>query len=141
MFWKGRSDPAVTNQALNAQFVGDTGNNYYWEPLDATNVTVAASGAAAVNAIRVGIIPGANATAGIYGAGRIDFLFHADAHYKHALAFSNASTSLVGAGQQIELSGGFWGNAAALTSLLVFPGAGGFVTDTELDLYGLTKPP
>lgn len=137
LIWKGRSDPAVTNQALNAQFNGDSGNNYYWEPLDATNATVAASGAGGVNAMRVGIIPGANATANIFGGGVVTFLFHADAHYKHALAFSNASTTLTGAGQQIEQSGGFWASAAPITSVLVFPGAGGLITDTEMSMYGL----
>lgn len=137
MMWKGRSDAAVTNQGLVAQFNGDTGNNYYGEPLDATNATVAAAGSAATSSLRVGLILGANATANIFGAGMVTFPFHTDAHYKHALASSNASTTLTVAGQEIELSGGFWASAAAITSVLVFPAAGGLITDTELSMWGI----
>lgn len=137
MFWKGRSDAAVTNQALVAQFNGDSGANYYWEPLDATNTTVAASGSGGSTSLRIGIIPGANATANIFGGGMVTFPFHADAHYKLGLASSNASTTLLGTGQQIELSGGFWANAAPITSVLVFPGAGGLITDSELTMWGI----
>jgi hypothetical protein len=137
MFGKVRTDAAVTNQALVAQFNGDTGANYYWEPLDATNTTVAASGAGASTSIRIGIVPGANATANIFGGGMVTFPFHADAHYKHALAHWNASTTLLGTGQQIELSGGFWANAAPISSVLVFPSAGGLITDSTLTMWGI----
>lgn len=137
MIGKVRTDAAVTNQALLAQFNGDTGNNYYGEPLDATNATVAAAGSAAVASLRIGIVPGANATANLFGGGMVTFPFHADAHYKHALAHWNASTTLTAAGQQIELSGGFWASAAPIASVLVFPAAGGLITDSELSMWGL----
>ncbi|MFN2591705.1 MAG: hypothetical protein ABR532_02595 [Candidatus Dormibacteria bacterium] len=136
-FWKGASSAAVTNQGLQAQFNGDTGANYYWEPLDAINTAIGAVASAGDTSMRAGIIPGSSATAGMVGGGRIDIPFAGDIYYKMLLALSGGPTTLTAAGQSLETSMAFWAAADPVTSMLLFPAAGGFVTGFGIDVYGL----
>jgi hypothetical protein len=136
-FWKGRTSAAVTNQGMGAQFNSDSGANYYYQLTDSTNVTLAAQPGVGTNSMRVGIVPGANATAGLFGGGWIIIPNYYDSHYQMAHAQSIAPTALTAAGQVMETSGGFWapGTPAPLNRLDISPAAGGFVTDSAFWFY------
>lgn len=137
VFWKARTDAAVTNQGINAQFNSDSGANYYWQVTDSNNVTLSAAPGVGTTSMRVGIVPGASATAGLFGAGRMDFPNYSDAHYKFCLAHSGAPTALTAAGQVMEDSVGFWINNAPMNAIQLAPAAGGFLTDSAFWAYGI----
>lgn len=139
VFWKGRTSAAVTNQGMGAQFNSDPGANYYWQVTDSNNVTLGAApgGPGGTNSMRVGIVPGATATAGLVGGGWIIVPNYYDAHYQMAHAQSIAPTALTAAGQVMETSGGFWAPAtpAPLNRIDISPAAGGYVTDSAFWFY------
>lgn len=138
LFWKARTDAAVTTQAINVQMNDDTLGNYYWQILYGNNVTVAAAPGIGTTSIRAGIVPGATATAGLFGAGRMDFQNYSDSAYKFANAQSGGPNSLLAAGQVVETSTGFWVNNAPMTKIQVAPAAGGFVTGSSFWAYSVT---
>lgn len=137
LFWKGRTSAAVTNQGMAAQFNSDPGANYYWQVADSGNVSLAASPGVATNSMRVGVVPGASATAGLFGGGRIDFPNYYDSQYQIALAQSIAPVALTAAGQLLEASGGFWApdTPAPLNRIDISPTAGGYITGSAFWLY------
>jgi hypothetical protein len=137
MFWKARTSAAVTNQGISAQFNSDPGGNYYWQVTDSNNVTLTAAPGVGTTSMRVGIVPGANATAGLFGGGWIIIPNYYDAHYQMAHAQSIAPTALTAAGQVMETSGGFWapGTPAPLNRIDISPAAGGYITDSAFWLY------
>lgn len=137
LFHKVRSSAAVTNQALNAQFNSDSGANYYWQLTDSVNATATPASGVGQTSMRVGIVPGSTATAGLFGGGRMDFPNYSDSNYQIGLAHSGAPTSLLAAGQVMEDSFGFWANGSPLNRLDVFPAAGGLITGSSLWLYSL----
>lgn len=139
MFWKGRSSAAVLNQGVGAQFNSDPGANYYWQITDSNNVTLAPSPGIGTTSLRVGIVPGSTATAGLFGGGWIIIPNYYDSHYQMAHGQSIAPTSLLAAGQVMETSGGFWAPAtpAPLNRIDISPAAGGFVTDSAFWAYSV----
>lgn len=138
LYSKARTSAAVTSQAQGVQFNADTGANYYWQTLAAGNATVAAGGSAGQTTMRAGLVTGANATAGLFGGGRLDIMGVSDSEYKTALSGSGAPTTLLGTGQQYEASYGIWKGIVPLTTMKILPAAGGYVTDSAFYLYGLT---
>ena len=136
VLWKGRSSAAVTNQGLGAQFNNSLAN-YYFEPTYATDTVVAAGAGAGASALRVGLIPGSSATAGLYGAGFIFFPNIADSLHKLAISLSGAPTSLLVGGQESQTCVGWWDGTDPITRLLILPDAGGFVTSSSLQVYGI----
>jgi len=139
LFWKGRTSAAVSNQGIGAQFNSDPGAHYYCQVTDSNNITLGAAPLIATTSMRVGIVPGANATAGLVGGGWIVLPNYYDSHYQLAHAQSIAPTSLLAAGQVMETSGGFWAPAvpAPLNRIDISPSAGGFVTDSAFFAYSV----
>lgn len=140
LFWKGRTSAAVSNQGIGAQFNSDPGAHYYCQVTDSNNAALGAAPLIATTSMRVGIVPGANATAGLVGGGWIIIPNYYDSHYQMAHAQSIAPTSLLAAGQVVETSGGFWAPAtpAPLNRIDISPTAGGFVTDSAFWAYTAT---
>jgi hypothetical protein len=138
LFFKARTDAAVGVQAIQIQMNDDTTGNYYYQAMQGNNAGLSAFSGIGSTSVRAGLAPGANATAGLFGAGRIDFPNYSDAAYKFVLATSGAPTSLLAAGQFIETSVGYWVSGAAMKKVQIAPVAGGFVTNTSFWLYGIT---
>lgn len=136
VLWKGRSSAAVTNQGMGARFNNSLGN-YYFEPTYATDTAVAAGAGIGTSALRVGLIPGTSATAGLYGAGFIFFPNVADSLPKWAISLSGAPTSLIAGGQESQTCVGWWDGTTPITRLLVLPDAGGLMTNSSLWAYGI----
>lgn len=137
ILWKARTSAAVTNQGMGLNFNSDPGANYYWQVTDSNNVTLSAAPGVGTTTMRCGIVPGANATASLFGAGFMIFPSYSDSHYQWALCQSGAPTALTAAGQVIENSAGFWVNNSPVNRVEIFPTAGGFITDSSFHAFGL----
>lgn len=120
-------------KALNLQFNGDTGSNYdYWFGGSGT------SGADAQTAARAGSTSGSDATAGNAGVFRIVIPDYAGTTFRK---FGSA----IGGRADADASGLFgennsfkWRSTSAITSILLAPSSGDFITGTRATLWGVT---
>jgi hypothetical protein len=138
VYWRVRASDGVPAEPLYLQVNGDTGNDYLWEVNQANNATVAGTtSGAATGHIQIGTIPAASATALYFGSGEFTLDGASDTtNYKTITGSGSAyaSTTNMWAG----VYGGQWLSAAAVTSLLLFPGnSSNFVVGSSASAYGL----
>lgn len=126
----GRSTTAAASlDTLLAQFNGDTAANY-----DYINDGVESFGQ---TAIRCGLLVQASAPAGLSAAGEILILNYAGTAFNKTLNAVVSSKIGVAAGNlRNEKNAGFWRSSAAVTSILLKPGANSFAIGCVFNLYG-----
>jgi hypothetical protein len=96
--------------------------------------TSASSGTATVNA---GLIDGATATASTFGNQDIYITNYASSNFKSISVDSVTENNAIGA--HASLFASLWSSTSAITSILLAPNAGDFVTYSTFYLYGISN--
>lgn len=134
----GRSAKAATTDMLYLQFNGDTGANYDFQQLTGIGATAAGNEFFGANAIRMGYIPGANATADYAACAVVDIPNYANTTFQ-TVANSRVSQHYGTASGNMEtyLIAGFWRSKAGITSItLSLTSTVNFAAGTIAMLYG-----
>lgn len=136
-----RNSAANTDGYQAIQFNNDStnGNYYFYHFLEGVGSNPVVSAAGGTNAgILAGRNSGASATSGVFGAGIIDILDYTNTN-KNKVVRVLAGSDNNGSGNVLDLSSGFWLNTAAVTSIKLLAGLGGysFVSGTTFALYGI----
>jgi hypothetical protein len=133
-----RSSQASTNVELWVRFNGDAGGNYLWQDISAQGTASAVTQGAAANQVRAGFMPGASATANLFGAASLMIPGYARTVGYKAMTSLSAEAHAFTAGSFIHSSvGAHWLNTAAINSMTISPSAGSLVAGTVFTLYGL----
>jgi hypothetical protein len=135
---RGRGTTAATLIGVFMQFNGDTAANYDWEGTQSNNTTTASFNGNATTGVQLGNLAAASAT-----ASTADFLVATVADYR-GTTFRKAGhsrgtirTTTTASGAFNESFAFWWRSTSAITSVKVYPTAGGFVDGSVVSLYGL----
>ena len=135
-----RNSAANTDGYQAIQFNGDStnGNYYFYHFLEGVGTSVSVSSGGTNAGILAGRNAGASATSGVFGAGIIDILDYTNTNKNTVVRVLTGSDNN-GSGNVLDLSSGFWLNTAAVTSISLVAGLGGynFVSGTQFALYGI----
>jgi hypothetical protein len=135
-----RNSAANTDGYQAIQFNGDStnGNYYFYHFLEGVGTGISAAAGGTNAGILAGRNSGASATSGVFGAGIIDILDYTNTN-KNKVVRVLAGSDNNGSGNVLDLSSGFWLNTAAVTSIKLLAGLGGysFVSGTTFALYGI----
>jgi hypothetical protein len=118
-------------------FNSDTGNNYASHYLRGNGTDATATAVTSTTWIRVdgaGVV----STTGAYGASIIDIIDYSSTSKNKTLrAFAGGNGNTTGTNYMASLSSGVWINTAAITSVTVYAGNGGFASGSTFALYGI----
>jgi hypothetical protein len=133
----GRGDTAATLTALQMQFNGDTASNYDWQDLQGNNTTAAAFNANAATVMQMGNFAAASAPANVADTVTIEIPNYSGTTFQKACrSDATLRTTTTAAGAYREAFSGWWRSTAAITSVLLKPAAGNFVTGSTFQVYG-----
>ena len=124
--------------AVLLQFNGDTGANYQYQVIAASATGPASvSQSAPATAMRIGSAP--QIASGWSGISVVHIPNYAATTFRKMIISISGRADGTGTGNMVvENDAGFWDNAAAITQLTIFPGAGStFETGSRVTLYGL----
>jgi hypothetical protein len=132
-----RGDAAVVSQNLLLRVNGDTGSNYTYQYVQGSATTASAGATFATTSLLAGLLPGASATANVFGSAIIDVLPWDSPHTQY-LEMQFSST-VVPTGTTTDFNtrhgGGIYSPAGPYTSLTLLPGSGGnFVIGSDFQL-------
>jgi len=138
LYTVGRVDVAG-GTGIRAQLNGDTGNNYDFFSVSYNNTTETLSEALGANYLQISACPGGDASPGLAGFSETMF-FNVDGTAFQKTYFGQTTLySGLNLGQIFSIMfGGTWKNTAAITSILLFPGANNFMPGFQIDLYGIS---
>jgi hypothetical protein len=134
--WIARSDRAATQDFVDIRLNSDTGANYAVHLLYGDGA--AASAAAYVSNTSVGLVfmPGATATASVFGVGVMDILDYTNTN-KYTTTRILGGADINGSGR-IVLGSGVWMNTAAVTTLtIITDNASTYTQYSKFALYGI----
>lgn len=134
---RGRGTTSATSIDIRMQFNGDTGGNYDGQGMQGHNATAGAFPFAAATSIYLGNL--AAATAPANAADLINVVisdYRGTTFQKAGITQATLKQAASTTGLYIEIDAFWWRNTAAITSVVVFPSAGGFVDNTIVSLYG-----
>ena len=115
--------------SLFVQFDGDTSANYAWGQIfNNPPSSVGYNEIFAQTWMALGMVPQAGSTANMFGEGSIHINDYTGSQIKKARGWSDGSYGLGTPGIQFALRHGIWNNAAAITSLRLFPSDGTTLT-------------
>ena len=132
-----RSSRAVSLDALNVRFNGDTGSNYSIHELTGGGSSAAAQAQTSVSSLYgANTVPSAASLASGFEPFVMDILdYSSTAKYKTTRSLNGSDFN--GSGN-ISLTSGLWMNTAAITSIELFAATGTtFITGSTFTLYGI----
>lgn len=134
----GRTSGAVTVGDLLMRLNNDSGANYdntsYY--LDQAGNLNTDSLAQNQSAITIGQLPGSSANANLMGVATIELVGYASTVF-NKVAHANGYASSSGTVERREISGGRWGNTAAVNRVTLLPATGNFVAGSRAVIYGM----
>jgi hypothetical protein len=134
----GRGDTAAVAANVQLQFNGDTGSNYDWQYFLAQNTSITGGATLTSTSAFIGQIPAATATAGVGGGAQATIHNYAGTALQKDGVFQANGKDGTGATNIVQWNGGFnWRSAAAINSIKVTLGAGGFVDGSIITVYGI----
>jgi hypothetical protein len=134
---RGRVTAAVTETGTGVQFNGDTGANYDLEQMAVSGTSVSNTENIGITSISVLNLPGSTATAGRAGGGEMKiFDYRGTTFHKNAVSLGGDAWAATSPSNRIMAQSGIWRSTAAITSILLFLGAGSFVDGSVVSLYG-----
>ena len=134
---RGRGTTVANSTAVLLRFNGDTGSNYDYETISGAGTTATVAEALAQTSIRFGNMAAASAGASIADVSEVVIGDYRGTTFQKSVVSRygikiGTSTGNIG---HSTLSG-WWRSTAAITSVVVFPSAGGFVNGSVVSLYG-----
>jgi hypothetical protein len=130
----GRGDVATAQTVVGMRMNSDTGTNYGLHRLTGNGSSVSSGGNANNDWGYAGIVSAASAGANQFGASIIDILDFSSSVKNKTVRTLTGNTS----GNEIDLYSFVWLSTSAVTSLNLYPPAGGnWVTGSRFSLYGL----
>jgi hypothetical protein len=134
---RGRGDASATFSLVRMQFNGDTGGNYDWESITSNNTTVSGAGHVAQTELEIGYVTAATSPAGSPAFADVLIMdYRGTVFHKAISAQSSLRQTTAASGLWVRSTSGWWLNTAAITSIVVFPDTGNFITGTVVSLYG-----
>lgn len=132
-----RDSRAATEDYVSIRFNNDSSSNYLIHLLYGDGANAYGASATAQTASALGVIPGASASASIFGAGIADIIDYVSAS-KNKTIRSIGHTDQNGAGQ-IRLYSGLWLSTSAVSSIQLFPYTASQTFDqySTFALYGI----
>lgn len=135
--YKDTSSSSSQFAPLFIQFNADGGNNYAYHYLRGDTSVAIASGVASTSWIRIDSA-GVVSTTGAYGASIIDVVdYVSSAKNKTLKAIAGGDGNLTQTNYAVSYSSGAWFNTAAITSITIYAGNGGFASGSSFALYGI----
>ena len=132
--WTARTNMADDFDELRIRLNSDTGSNYNGHQLQGSGSSVASAGGSTLSYTGVASLPGNTSTANAFASGVTsiaDFSSSSKNTTLRTLAGRNGTFNL------IRLASGLWNNTAAVTTILLYPGSGNFVSGSRFSLYGI----
>lgn len=121
---------------LDGRFNGDTGSNYAWHILYGGGSSAGATASSSTNYFMPGRMTYSSSSANTYGVSVTDILDYTNTN-KYKTVRSITGQDQNGSGI-ILLNSGLWQSTSAITSIDLFPHAGGnFVQYSHFALYGI----
>jgi hypothetical protein len=135
--YKDTSTSSGQEAPLYVQFNADGGNNYTQHYLRGNGTAASSVGNASQSWIRIdgaGVV----STTGAYGASIINISdYRLTSKNKTLRAFAGGNGNTTGTNYMVSASSGVWLNTAAITSVTLFAGNGGFASGSTFALYGI----
>lgn len=132
VYWGARGDAAVTGQTLRIRINNDSGANYTMEQVQGTGATLVGAPSSGLTSGIAGVMPGASATAGIFGSGEIVFV-GMDAPHSTNLGWTYTSQSMH-TGNVANSGGGAYAGTGPFIRIDVLPESGNFVTGSDFQI-------
>jgi hypothetical protein len=133
---QARCSGAVTDTGIQAQFNADTGANYSWQYMTATNATQANGQAVNTASAVIAVLSCASSPANYPGTFTIDIPnYSATTFYKSSVSHSGLLVGALSGNTRDAQVSFWWANTAAITQILLTSGSGNFVTGSTFDLY------
>jgi hypothetical protein len=124
----------ATTETLLIRLNSDTGSNYSWHGLSGNGTSVSSFALTSNSYMGIGIHPGTNSSANIFGPTVIDFL---DTYSTTKNKTARSLGGMNGALTTVRLHSGLWQSTSSLTSIQVFSEATNFVAGSRFSIYGL----
>lgn len=139
--FRTRATSTIINGNLDIRFNGDTGSNYSYRAIAASNTNVTVNRGATQSTIRMNnCVPGTSSLASLTGVGVIDiFDYTSTTRYKTLRGFhgkneNNSSFTY----NYVTLQAGTWNSGSVISSIQILSTNGdNFTTATEFALYGI----
>lgn len=129
-----RHDVANQYDSGYIQFNGDTAGNYSFHELTGSGSSVASGGGSSSTRLWSTRLTGSSATANSFAGNIVDILdFASTSKNKTVRGFGGLTSS----SNLVQLVSGAWLSTSAVTSILLAPNSGNFVTGSRFSLYGL----
>jgi len=123
-----------STETLLIRLNGDTGSNYSWHGLSGNGSSVSSFALTSNSYMGIGIHPGTNSSANIFGPTVIDFL---DTYSTTKNKTARSLGGMNGAATTVRLHSGLWQSTSSLTSIQVFSEVTNFVAGSRFSLYGI----
>jgi hypothetical protein len=137
--YKDVSTSSAQVAPLYIQFNGDSGNNYSRHNMEGDGATVTSLGVVNTSWMYIGFA-GAVSTTGAYGGSIMTIMDYANTTKNKVIrTFAGANGNTTGTNYGVSWNSGVWVNTAAITSVTVNAGNGGFATGTTFALYGIAS--
>jgi hypothetical protein len=134
--WSARSDNAGSNLNVNMGFNSDTGANYSLTFLRGSGSAASSDrGSGSIYITETNSLEGTGYTTSTFAVAEILIPNYTLTTTRPTSSF--VATENNAAGSYIEALAGQYRGAAAITSILLTPSAGNFVSGSRFDLYGL----
>lgn len=133
-----RSTLSATFDTLEMRFNNDSGNNYYTQRIRGAATTASAAESIAASTVGVTNLPGASATANLFGFVVVTLFGYASTTWTKMFEVENIAANALSTGAvNAVYAGGFWNNTAAITRVSAAgASAQALLTGSQLRIYG-----
>ena len=134
-----RSANADVDDDVTWRLNADSGSNYYRQMINANATTITATEIIGNSWLFAGFVPGASATANLFGVVELTIYGYASTSWKKAMVYrSFGPSNAAAAGLYLRSGAGLWNSTAAVNrvQISVNSGAANFAIGSQLRIYG-----
>jgi len=134
-----RTVTVATFDTLELRFNNDSAVNYYNQRIRGNATTASAAEGMAATSFQLANLPGASATAGLFGWVAVTVFGYASTSWSKMYEFrNNAASALSTTNMNAVFGGGIWNNTAAINRVQACGGTGAnLVTGSQLRIYSV----
>jgi len=134
-----RGTDSSTNRSLQLRFNNDSGTNYVQQLLEGGGSSAVAQGVIGEAQMQIGFVPAATAPANGSAPLTVEIIDYLNTtFFKTALSLDHTRKTTASTGLAVDVFGGSWLSAAAVTRITLLLDAGNFDTGSSFYLYGIT---